>query len=273
MATLVLQDLTKLAEDYNLNTNTVAFDLNDKQLVKRMRRESLLVFSDEQMREFFEPTLKQICDCVKRILQTSTEVSVIVLVGGYGSSAVLGDRIRSIFQASPFDKKVIIPDSTVRPQAAIAHGASYYGLYTTVIGTRIAEKSYGVKTSEKWYPGCPYAETDAEWDVERSEKRVKNLFSSIVRLGTRIKPGDTFKTGDVYSPLYSYQERVSFEVYESDLYSPKFTKEKCKKLGEVVVPCRGINDNFSVEFTFGSELRVEVVRQDGDRNFATIEVY
>ena len=71
------------------------------------------------MQSFFKPTIEKICRCVKDILLRYEDVSAMILVGGYGTSAVLGERIRSTFEAKPFDVKVVIPDSNVRPQAAI----------------------------------------------------------------------------------------------------------------------------------------------------------
>lgn len=192
------------------------------------------------------------------------------MVGGYGASAALREHVKSAFQAAPYHKTIVVPDSNVRPQAAVVHGASYFGLYTSVIGIRIAKKTYGVQASIKWHAGCGFTESDAEWDFELKELRVCNIFSTIVKKDTRISPGETFKRCS-YSPLYRNQSVVSFKVFQSDRYSPKLTDD-CQKLGEISVPYRSIDDRFDVHFTFGSELRVEIIRQDGDRNFTTIDI-
>ena len=258
-------------EDYNFNKGAVHFDLGDKGLVKKMRRDCVLTFTDKQILDFFEPTLNQICNCVESILSRH-DIATIVLVGGYGSSSVLGDRVRSTFEANPYSVNVIIPDSTVHPQAAIVHGAAYYGLYTSVIGIRIPTKTYGIASNEKWFDGCRFAEADSEWDATLAERRVTNVFVSIVKRGTKIKPGETFKSLG-YSPLYPGQKDVTFRVFQSDLCSPKFTTQShCDKLGEVLVPVRHDDDQFDVYFTFGSELRVEIIRQDGDRHFEIVNI-
>lgn len=260
-----------MVQDYNFNKGSVHFDLGDKQLVKKMRRDCVLTFTDRQVLDFFEPTLKKICDCVQSILSRE-DIATIVLVGGYGSSPVLGDRVRSTFEADRYGVKVIVPDSTVHPQAAIVHGAAYYGLYTSVIGIRIPTKTYGIATNEKWFDGCRFSEKESEWDATLSERRVDNVFVPIVKRGTKIKPGATFKSLG-YSPLYPSQKHVGFNVFQSDLFTPKFaTALQCDKLGEVKVPVRHDDDKFDVYFTFGSELRVEIVRQDGDRHFEIINI-
>jgi len=250
---------------------SIEFDLCDFQVAKKIRRDSVLTFSDAQMLAFFEPTMTKICSCVKGILDGNKEVSAIVMVGGYGASAALRERIKSVFEAAPYHKNIVVPDSGVRPQAAVVHGASYFGLYTSVIGTRISKKTYGIRTSWKWHKGCGFAENIAEWDSELKELRVKNIFATIVKRDARIGSGETFKEGP-YLPLYRNQTTVSFQVYQSDLYNPKITTDGCEKLGEITVPCQSINDKFDVHFTFGADMRVEIIRQDGDRNFTTIEI-
>lgn len=223
------------------------------------------------MLAFFEPTVTKICDCVKGVLERNTDVSAIVMVGGYGASAALRERVKSVFEAAPYNKTIVVPDSGVRPQAAVVHGASYFGLYTSVIGVRITKMTYGIGTSQKWYKGCGFDESAAEWDSELNELRVNDIFSTIVKKDTRIKPGETFKRGP-YKPIYRNQRRVTFKVFQSDLYSPKLVTNECKKLGEITVPCRSIDDEFDVQFTFGADVRVEIIRQDGDRNFTNIEI-
>ena len=232
-----------------------------------MRRDCVLTFTDQQILAFFEWTLDKICTCVQDILRREN-IANIVLVGGYGSSSVLGDRIRSTFGE---EHQVIVPDSSVRPQAAIVHGAAYFGLYTSVIESRISEKTYGIKVSKLWFDGCGFSESESEWDPELSERRVHYVFKSMVKRGTRIKPGETFKSQG-HRPIYPGKKQIRLRVFQSNLRSPRLTTKDCEELGDLVVPLLSDDDKFDVHFTFGAELRVEIIRGDGDRHFATIDI-
>lgn len=265
---LGLADLETLVQVFNKTKGSLAFDINDGMLMNKIRRDSKLSFTNKQILDFFEPSMKQICGAVTEILDKHNNVETIVLVGGYGASAVLRDRVAKEFQ----NRAVINPKhSSVHPQAAIAHGAVLYGLYTSVIGTRIAKMTYGVEVNEKWFDGCRFKESDSEWDPELQEMRVSHVFSVLVNRDTNIQPGETFKSSWSYQPLHHNQTNVTFAVYQSELFTPIFTAN-CSRLGTVTVPCGSKNDTFEVQFTFGAELRVEIIRQDGDRHFTVVDI-
>lgn len=263
--------LLQLVESYNNRYDTKApFDLSSRRLKRQIDEEYKLTFSRDQMLEFFEPSLSAICDCIRGLLSKNKDISIVTVVGGYGSSKVVGRRIRQEFgQNSPFNKTVMIPDGDLLPQAAIVQGAAYSGLYTTVIRQRITKYTYGVESSTKWTEWCGHPKDEATWDEQRKEWRVQDTFSRIVKQGVAVAPFESFKVSD-YHPLYETQTNVTFPVYRSESYNPKRTNESdCKKIGTVTIPCK-YGDTFNVSFTFGPEIRVDVTRQDGEMRSTTV---
>jgi hypothetical protein len=267
-----LRPLATLVTEYNTNfPEEIPFDFGNRQIKMRIETDATLVFTQEQMMKFFKPTVDQILDCVDGILHKSPEIQYIVLVGGYGSSPVLGDVFRTKYGNAPLNKVVLIPDTAVKPQAAIVHGAALYGLCTTVVRSRIVEYTYGVSTSRIWFEGCGFTEDHARWDDIVNEWRVDNVFSRIVRKGEEAKPGKPFQRGD-YNALYEGQTQVKFKIYRSSEYSPRFVSDEgCELLGEVTIDCRSLADTFTAIFIFAAEIRVEVMRCDGVREFKNIQ--
>jgi molecular chaperone DnaK (HSP70) len=268
----VLPSLKDLVQRYNDRPGTQhLFDLKNKKANAKMDRAFMLSLPKELMISFFEPTLVKICTQVKRLLKNHTNVSFIAVVGGYGSSPVVAERIRSAFGGSGENaRKVIIPDGSMRPQAAVVHGAAYFGLYTSVIGSRIARYTFGVGSNMKWHEGCGFPESEACWDEKLREKRVKDNFSVLVKKGDSISPFQKFESKGFKDP-YKDSTALSFPVFTSSEFSPKKTTEKgCTRHGEVCIPCKSADDTFDVYFTFGVEVKVEVVRNDNERRSTII---
>jgi hypothetical protein len=269
-----LSDLATLVHDYNhYFPDDIPFDVvSNRQIKTRIEIDNTLVFTTEQMMQFFQPTVHQILTCVENILlQSSENIQSIVLVGGYGSSAVLGNAVRTKFGQEPYNKEVLIPDTAVKPQAAIVHGAAHYGLCTTVVRSRIVQYTYGVSTSQTWVEGSGFAKHQARWDDILNEWRVDNVFSLIVQQGEEARPGMPFSRGP-YGVLYDDQTLVAFQIYRSTKYHPRLvTEEGCELLGTVTLECRNRQDKYTASFMFAAELRVEVIRCDGMREFKTIE--
>lgn len=264
-----MPSLTKLLTVFNTGGDRLPFDLTNKAYKRRIEKFSTLVLTREQMLRFFAPTLAKICTAVEELLGKHPEVRTIVVVGGYGSSKALSKAIRGKFQTDDCD--VVIPDMTIRPQAAVVHGAAYYGLYTTVIKSRVSRFTYGVSCSKRWFSGCGFPESEAVMDAKLGSKWVKDVFSSIVKQGQSISPLQTFKS-EKFCPKYAEDKEVRFAIYKSDMYNPKRSTADCVKLGEISVPCRDINDRFDVEFSFAAELHVEIVRKDGQRYPTTVRM-
>lgn len=266
-----LSKLIDLVQEFNLYyTDEIPFDFRNQQVKTRIKRDDTLVFTQEQMMRFFQPTVDNIVVCVDGMLQKIPGINYIVLVGGYGSSPVLGRMFRTKFESEPVNKTVIIPDSAVKPQAAIVYGAAHYGLCTAVVRSRIVAYTYGVSSSQTWFDGCGFTRDHAYWDDTLNEWRVDNMFSIIVRRGDEAKPGKPFQREE-YAPVYDNQTEVTFKIFRSTGYSPRFVSDEgCELLGQVIIGCRNHDDTFKAMFTFAAEIRVEVVRCDGARQFKVI---
>jgi hypothetical protein len=72
--------------------------------------------------------------------------------------------------------------------------------------------------------------------------------------------------------MYQDQRQVLFKIYRSRDYIPLFASDEgCELLGQVTIDCRSFADTFTVMFIFAAEIRVEVIRCDGVREFKNIQ--
>jgi molecular chaperone DnaK (HSP70) len=126
----------------------------EKPILKTSRTENLLrnsrlPMSSELMLSFFEPCMAQTVRAVRESLDKAPGVSAIILVGGFGASRVMIERIKAEFDTyqfhnNPTGLRVISPDPNPRPQAAIVQGAVYFGLYRNIVVSRLAPCTYGI---------------------------------------------------------------------------------------------------------------------------------
>ena len=107
----------------------------------------------------------------------------IIVVGGFGSSRVLTERIFNEFHLKG-GVRVVLSDPTPKPQGAIALGAVYFGLYKEIIRARVSqyEERFDIIVSKGeelpidhavglvGLPISPTA-TSISWRVYRSDKR------------------------------------------------------------------------------------------------------
>jgi hypothetical protein len=86
-----------------------------------------LTMSKELMLSFFEPNVLAIVSETRRVMREVPGIRHILVVGGFGSSKVLTQRIRTEFH-NRGGVKVIVPENP-KPQGAIVHGAVHLGLF------------------------------------------------------------------------------------------------------------------------------------------------
>lgn len=96
-------------------------------------RNGFLTMSNALMLSFFDPALALIVGELSRVLAAHPKVSVIVLVGGFGASAVLIERLQAAFESSSSTagRRVPVlsfPDRSTA-KTSVAQGGVYWGLY------------------------------------------------------------------------------------------------------------------------------------------------
>jgi molecular chaperone DnaK (HSP70) len=97
-----------------------------------------VALSSTLMLSFYEPFLSQIVTAVQIILSQVSGISHIILVGGFGGSDIVFNRITSTFQQRGI---ACLRPFTPRPQAAIVHGAVYCGLFKNIFKHHTISKS------------------------------------------------------------------------------------------------------------------------------------
>ncbi|KAF9207996.1 hypothetical protein BGZ59_010842, partial [Podila verticillata] len=152
-------------------------DLNDSEIGLE---DGVLCVSVEEMKaEVFEPVISDVLDLIHKQLHQSQNCSAIFLVGGFGSSRYLEERVRQDF--SHLVGLVAVPQ---RPELAVVRGAVYAGLNTKTINMRVARRWYGVDANMPFEEGVdPESKKIISHD---GHIRCKERFSVYVRPGQQI---------------------------------------------------------------------------------------
>ncbi|KAF9178053.1 hypothetical protein BGZ51_003901 [Haplosporangium sp. Z 767] len=153
-------------------------DLNDPEI--GLEEGVLCVPVEEMKAEVFEPVISDVLDLIQKQLHQSQQTcSAIFMVGGFGSSRYLEERVRQEF--SHLVDLVAVPQ---RPELAVVRGAVYAGLNTKTINMRVARRWYGVDANMPFEEGVdPESKKIISHD---GHVRCKERFSVYVRPGQQI---------------------------------------------------------------------------------------
>jgi hypothetical protein len=167
-----------------------------------------------------------------------------MVVGGFGSSKVLTERVRAEFN-NKGGVRVILPDGNPKPQGAIVHGAVYFGLYKDIVSSRVAAYSYGIAVREDG---------------------VDEVFSILVRKGDELPNGHRAEL-EAY-PVVPHQTEGTWRVYHSDKTNPTTVIGE-HKLGSLTATFPPNEDQSKRKqtgvFHFGgSEIRVTIEDAEGN---------
>lgn len=102
-------------------------------LITPQLRTGVLTLSNALMLSFFDPLLVLIEQEVKRSLAEHPTIKHIVMVGGFGASRVLTERLSALEALSKSGLKVISSGSRCTPQSAVAQGGVLCGIYKTTL--------------------------------------------------------------------------------------------------------------------------------------------
>jgi hypothetical protein len=214
------------------------------------QRKGIMTMSTELMLSFFEPSIQSVLTEAKKVLSAVQHIQYIIVVGGFGSSQVLIDRVRQ-----EFHKKngvlVILPDGNPKPQGAIAHGAVYFGLYNDLVASRVSPYTYGVAVR--------IGGMDEQFKVLVTKGEVLQKDHEVMLVGR---------------PTCDDAEHVKWAVYRSDQEQPTTTLDE-HLLGHVAAPCPRNPDPKArrqyAYFRFGrSEITVSIKGLQGETTKAAI---
>ncbi|KAF9290578.1 hypothetical protein BGZ68_006688 [Mortierella alpina] len=153
-------------------------DLNDPEI--GLEEGVLCVPVEEMKSEVFEPVISDVLDLIqKQLHQSQQKCAAIFMVGGFGQSRYLEDRVRQEF--SHLVDLIAVPQ---RPGLAVVRGAVYAGLNTKTINMRVARRWYGVDANMPFEEGVdPESKKIISHD---GHIRCKERFSVYVRPGQQI---------------------------------------------------------------------------------------
>ncbi|KAF9437618.1 Heat shock 70 kDa protein 12A [Entomortierella beljakovae] len=92
----------------------------------------------ELKEKVFEPVVKQVLKLIDQQLKGAQQCSAIFMVGGFGSSSYLLDRVKQEFKS-----RVRTISSPYKPEIAVVAGAVYASLTPKVVTARITRRCYG----------------------------------------------------------------------------------------------------------------------------------
>ncbi|XP_062593077.1 heat shock 70 kDa protein 12A-like [Saccostrea cucullata] len=205
---------------------------------------------------FFKPACKGIIEHVNELLRLPKVrgIEFILMVGGFSESPVLQDAMKKAFP----NLKIIVPQEA---GLVVLKGAALFGQNPTVIDSRIAQRTYGVKTNMTFDP--------SKHDESRKFE-VEGIFKCEDLFDTHVKIGDTLllnvaQEEQIYTPLRANQTAIGIPLYKSIKANPMYTDDpSCTYLGtlEVAMPdlTGGKDRKVKVSLIFGgTEIEVKAV--------------
>jgi molecular chaperone DnaK (HSP70) len=209
-------------------------------------RNGFLTMSKELMLSFCEPYLAQTLKATRDVLADTKGIRYLIVVGGFGASSVLTEKIKAEFHLKG-GVRVVLPDAKPKPQGAIAYGAVFYGMYLgTTIRTRVSPYTYG---------------------VAMRINGVDDVFSILVSKGEELPlEHEAYIMG---LPINSDQEKIVWRVFRSEKAEPTTVVDE-HQLGTVEAHCPRHPDPIRRRqtglFKFGGpEVRVTIENAEGKK--------
>jgi hypothetical protein len=137
--------------------------------------------ADELDKEVFGPVFASVATLIKdQLQQADIQVNTAFLVGGFGSSHYLYQTIKGAF--SDQIKHCVSPPHA---ELAIVRGAVYHCLDPNVVTSKVARRTYGVRTRLPFEKGLD--PEDSAVVTSDGLKRCSTRFDVILRKGHRIQ--------------------------------------------------------------------------------------
>ncbi|XP_061169392.1 heat shock 70 kDa protein 12A-like [Saccostrea echinata] len=219
------------------------------------------------MKSFFEDTLGQIIQHVRKILETIENIQHILIVGGYGECSLL----QEIFQKEFLHRNIIIPNEC---SLAVIKGAVLFGHNPLAVSSRILRYSYGVAVDPKF--------NDSEHPLsnkyidEEGVARCYDVFSQLISKNTKL-PSTGLELTKKGHPTTKDKKHYIVRLYCTEKDNPKIIDENFLPLGRlrISVP-EHVKGRWSAEhvFTFGmTEIKISArVMETGEAVDGTFDL-
>ncbi|RIA82732.1 hypothetical protein C1645_834929 [Glomus cerebriforme] len=241
--------------------------ISDDEVRETLEEDEWIIEIDfESMKTIFEPVIQKILCLIKTQLDNTQETcSAMFLVGGFSESKYLQKKINE-----KFDHRVENISVPIQPIAAIARGASIYGLsiksnglnnlgiddnMKCVISSRVLKYTYGIEVSLRWKEDDPIDRRDSDGFISK--------FECLARRGTKMNINqEVTRPSRPYEPNHTY---IDFNIYYTQEDDGKYCDDPgMKLLGKfrIDLPGSGLNRSVSLGLTFG---RMEIIATSKDK--------
>ncbi|KAI9308454.1 hypothetical protein BJ944DRAFT_174820 [Cunninghamella echinulata] len=218
----------------------------------------LCITAAELKQEVFEPVIKEVLALIEDQLIKAGSMQAIFLVGGFGSSNYLFERVQQ-----EFNGRVGLVAVPPRCELAVVRGAVYFGLNPRIVQTRIPRSWYGIDTTTTFEEGID----PPSYKIVRADGSVRcdNRFSVYVKRGQPLDI-DNCVSKDFFA---YYPHHTTCTLYAADTdEKPRYTTSPgVRKIANFTIPMpaltgvmEGEKVDLSIKMYFGEvELRVEAV--------------
>uniref|UniRef100_A0A093VJ31 Heat shock 70 kDa protein 12B n=1 Tax=Talaromyces marneffei PM1 TaxID=1077442 RepID=A0A093VJ31_TALMA len=153
--------------------------------------EGAVIISYQDLRDIFDPVVDQIIDLIRIQMEDASKdmeagiINRIILVGGFGDSEYLRQKVKKIFGS---EKMIITVPSN--PQSAIVQGAALRGLQGIRATARKCRRNYGFSWNIEFRTGID-DDKHAYWDKFANRKLVSGILKWMIKKGEKYQEDDS----------------------------------------------------------------------------------
>jgi len=175
----------------------------------------------------FEPVVKKVLSLIQGQLDGAKDISAIFMVGGFGASTYLLDRVKQEFGGQV--RTISAPD---KPESAVVRGAVYAGLNPKVVTARITRRCYGIGVMKSFNENID----PIELKVHRIDGiKCNHRFLPFVTKGQKVEINECFTHTLDFEKDYNHIHELN--IYSIDGDPPRYTKDSgISKLASISVP-------------------------------------
>ncbi|KAF9437621.1 Heat shock 70 kDa protein 12A [Entomortierella beljakovae] len=199
----------------------------------------------ELKEKVFEPVVTQVLELIDQQYESATGCSAIFMVGGFGSSKYLLERVKQEFRA-----RVRTISSPHKPEAAVVCGAVYAGLTPKIVTARITRRCYGLRMSMAFEHGL---DSIYKREIVGKSELCKDRFHIVVRKGHKLSVDECVTVGSCVRKRAG-NDGYSVNVFSIDGFPPRYTTD----LGVVHLAKIPIPDPFLWSDPYGTEIDAKV---------------
>ena len=224
-------DLAKLTDAYNAKCQETRPEFAGVKVRGRKGEETNLVLPMALLFTFFSPVLDKIMEEVNSLV-TKPELEnldYLLMVGGFAESDVLRHEVKQV--TKKLDIRLVVPKHAAQ---VVQKGAVEYGLNPSIVSTRRARQTIGVKVSMRLRdvenPEDEEVQRNRYYDKVSKETYVRNIFNAYVTKGQEIETAMVVRRD--FSSQNEQSRKVKFDIYATDSENVRFVTDPGKRVQE-----------------------------------------